>query len=240
MTDDDRNHVPDADQRHMDEFISIVAHDLRTPLTSIRGYAQLMLRQRRGAAADGDADALAQSLGTIIDQADRLAEKTEELLEVSRIRLRRMAFKPSQVDLAAAVRAAAAALPGVRVDLHVPDAGPTVNGDSTRLQRALSDVLSFLAAWGGSEPLAVHVSAHDAGAVLVAEGGGEPLSAEETTRLLYELVRPTDTSGGWRLANVRLFIARGVAEAHGGSLEVQSPAPGTGRGISLTLTLPVS
>lgn len=236
----------DVDEREMDEFISILAHDLRTPLTSIRGYAQLMLRQRRTANAEqqgSDDDPIGGGLRIIMEQSDRLAGLTDLLLDVSRIRLGRVALRQGQVDLAAVVRATIAGLPGVEFNVASPEAGPLVEGDATRVQQMVEALLRFLAARGGSERVDVRIDANggeDGLVSLVAEGGGAALGADEVEHLLHRLVRPAATVAQWELAHPELVIARGVAEAHGGALSVISPIDGTERGVRLTLSLPAA
>jgi hypothetical protein len=101
-------------------------------------------------------------------------------------------------------------------------------------------LLRFLASRGGSERVSVQIGVVDGTASLVTEGGGDAMSAEETEWLLHRLVRPGPTATGWQLAHPELFIARGVAEAHGGSLSAASPINGSARGVRLTLALPAA
>ncbi|HEU5318657.1 MAG TPA: HAMP domain-containing sensor histidine kinase [Chloroflexota bacterium] len=231
----------DDDHRQLDEFISLLAHDLRTPLTSIRGYAQLMLRQRRGATEGGrDDDTVSDGLRIIMEQADRLASMTELLLDVSRIRRQRVGLNTrNPVDLSATLRTAAAALSGVQVAIHAPEHGPQLTADGARVQQIIVAMLRFLAVRGGSEPVSATVQVSDGAVTLAADGAGDPLDSEAAKRLLHQLVEPAPSASGWQLARTDLFVARGMAEAHGGSLTVESPPDGAGRGVRLTLTLPL-
>jgi signal transduction histidine kinase len=221
-----------AERRELDEFISLLAHDLRTPLTSIRGYAQLLLRQRRNAAPD---DSLAGGLRTIMEQADRLAGLTDVLLDVSRVRLGRVALRRSEVDLAAVVRLAIAAQ-RAEVELDAPESGPTLNADAQRIQQAISAVLRYLRPRDGR--IVARLSAPSACATLTIQSDAAPLTSEQRDQLFLRLVEQASTASGWQLAHPDLYVAHGVTQAHGGTLDVESPLDGTNHGIRFTLTLP--
>src|SRR3954454_20265440 len=116
--------------RELCDFVSIVAHDLRTPLTSIRGFAQLLQRQAR--AQDGKS--LRASLDTIVQQADRLAEYTEWLLEIARLETGRGALARPRVDLEHVAREVAPAL-GLALAFTRPnDDAPVVDADQRRVR----------------------------------------------------------------------------------------------------------
>ncbi len=90
--------------RARDEFLSIASHELRTPVTSIKGYAQMLLR---AVGRDGGITERHRSfLRTIDDATDRLTLLTSDLLDVSRIRLGQLPLRPRPIDLAECVRAA--------------------------------------------------------------------------------------------------------------------------------------
>ncbi len=223
----------DGELHELDEFISLLAHDLRTPLTSIRGYAQLLLRQRRDAPAD---DSIASGLRTIMDQADRLAGMTDILLDVSRVRLKRIALRRTDVNLASAVRLAIA---NVHVDaaFDALDDGPMIDADAQRVQQVVVTLLRYLR----DRAARIQLKLVDRVNAVVLSVEGEGLRANGTggegaAALFQHLVRRADTAAGWQLAHPDLYVAHGVAEAHGGSLSVQ--ATKKKGGLRFTLTLP--
>ena len=221
----------DGELHELDEFISLLAHDLRTPLTSIRGYAQLLLRQRRDAPPD---DSIAGGLRTIMDQADRLAAMTDILLDVSRVRRKRVALRRSDVNLAAATGLAIA---NTQVDATVdgPESGPTINADAQRVQQVVATLLRYLRERGAQ----IRITLVDRGADAILTVQGEGLDAgglASDDALFHRLVQRDENAAGWQLAHPDLYVARGVAEAHGGSLDVQATKKRDG--LRFTLTLP--
>ena len=229
------------EQHELDEFISLLAHDLRTPLTSIRGYAQLMQRNRTGTVAvDG---AIASGLQTIIEQSDRLSAMTNVLLDISRVRLQRIALIPTRVDLASALRVALGAWRAERLppalELETPSLYATA--DAKRVPQMARVLLDFFAyRTDPSVAVVCRLSREGEQAALVVEDRGDPLAPLERARLFDQLLEDPSLTAERRLARADLYILRGVAEARGGSVVVESPVPETGQGVRLALRLPLA
>jgi two-component system, OmpR family, sensor kinase len=230
-----------AEQHELDEFISLLAHDLRTPLTSIRGYAQLLMRQRPGQPPLDPT--LASGLQTIIEQSDRLSGLTNLLLDVSRVRLGRVALRRAEVDLTHAVRAVVSSWPepGAIDEPEGMDAVLMASADSTRVQQMVRALLQYVTAReGGQSRVRLRLTPTPPDVALTIEDDGDVLDPEGAGKLFNQLVVPTSGTGGWRLAHPELFIVRGLAEAHGGGLEAVSPVPDSERGLRITLRLPAA
>lgn len=235
-------------QRELDEFISLLAHDLRTPLTSIRGYSQLLLRQISSHGAD--AERLRGGLNTVIQQADRLSDLTNVLLDIARVRTGRLALRRGAVDMAHVARSvleATLSRPNAPlVHLDAPPSGPMVDGDSQRITQAIRSLVDFsIERTPPSHAVTIRLTtlpkAGPARLVEIAVSDEGPLlTRDEASRLLHQLVKPAQGGPMERaLGQFDLYIARGIAETHGGSIEVESPAPGTSFGAGLTLRLPL-
>lgn len=227
-------------ERETHEFISLLAHDLRTPLTSIRGYTQLMLRLRPGQPPLDPS--IESGLTTIIEQSDRLAAMTNMLLDVCRIRLERVALRSTAVDVSSVVRAVLTGS-SVEHEIDAPDRGPLIAADGSRVQQMITTMVTFLSGRnGGTLPLRVSVGEQDSGgagsAVVTLRDGGSPLEPELASHLFDRLARKQPDSEVWQLAHPDLFVAHGIARAHGGAIECRSPVEAD-RGVELTLTLPV-
>src|SRR6058998_1089915 len=139
-------HVEDRrlEQRYRElcDFVSLVAHDLRTPLTAIRGYAQL-LRRQTGAETQ---TALRSGLDTIMLQSDRLAEYTEWLLEIARLETGRVALLRTRVDFESVVREEVAALGAPATFSSGRNGAPiVVDADMRRLRQMVRAMAAFAA-----------------------------------------------------------------------------------------------
>jgi K+-sensing histidine kinase KdpD len=226
-------------QQEHHEFLSLTAHDLRTPLAAIRGYAQLLLRRTHV-----DEPPLQRAgLETIIQQTDRLTALTDMLLDVARIQTRRMAMRRVTADVGQVVRQAVARLKDrsdtTRIEIVGPETGPVLLVDVSRLAQITEGLLAFAierTPQGGSVTLQITPTA--AGVQLAVVDGGPALGAEERLRLFDQLVAISSHGTGRALGHIGLYIARGVAEAHGGWARAESPAPGREAGARLVVWLP--
>ena len=219
------------------DFVSLVSHELRSPLASVIGSARtLQARWRELAPEHRDA-----FLAVIADETSRLATLIGDVLDTSRIEAGTFAYTFRDVDVGALVHetVAAAALgqDEVRLDAAVRDPLPRVRGDADRLRQVLTNLIDNAVKYsppGGEVRVDAYANSH---AVLVQVSDSGPGIASADQRLIFEKfgrVTGTDAKPGTGLG---LFIARSIAEAHGGTIEVRS-APG--RGATFTVALPAA
>ena len=219
------------------EFLAVVSHELRMPLTSIRGAATALL----DAAPDLDPAEIRQFHRIIVDQADHMRELIGDLLDVARIETGTLSVDPQPVDVAALVDRARNAFisSGVCNDLaiDVPPGLPSVLADRRRIVQVISNLLSN-AARHSPESSMITLRAAAAGVhveVSVADQG-RGIPAEDLPRLF----RRFSQRGGRDLAGdtgLGLAICKGIVEAHGGRIQAESEGPGLG--TRFVFTLPV-
>jgi signal transduction histidine kinase len=210
-----------------DNFLSMVSHDLRTPMTGIKAYASIM-REKVGAIAEADQK---KYLDIIIQQSDRLILLINDLLDVQRFEAGRMSLEMQDLDLvplvdrAAEAFAGACALKNIRLEKALPGGPIIVPGNEDRLEQVLANLLSnackFTPANGSILVTAETIfrdGASPAARVSVMDTG-PGIPAELRTRLfekfsqLRELVRNRDQGSGLGLA-----LARQIVEYHGGRI----------------------
>lgn len=230
-------------ERQREEFLSVASHELRTPVASIKGYAQMLLRaQQRGRL---DPERLDQSLGTIDHEVGRLTGLINDLLDVSRIRTGRLTLQPARIDLAQAVDDLLCRFATRLDDRHRLEASflarPLwVDADLPRLEQILLNVLENAAKYspaGGA--IRVRALAEDGDAVVSVADEGIGIAPEEQAGIFAPYARgrnaAAESFGGLGLG---LYISRTLAEQHGGALSVFSE--GEGRGTSFSLRLPLT
>ncbi|HVG60190.1 MAG TPA: GAF domain-containing sensor histidine kinase [Hyalangium sp.] len=223
-----------------DEFLQVAAHELRTPMTSLKLHLQTMLR----AANTLGPELSVEKLRTQLEAADRIAGKMSvlisELLDISRITSGNLHLTLEEVDLGAVVREVASRFEAqaaqARSSLHV-SASTLIVGhwDRLRLEQVVGNLLSNAIKYGAGTP--VHIEAGAAGdrARLSVRDGGIGISQEALPRLFGRFERAVSGRhyGGLGLG---LYITRQIVEALGGAVSVESAL---GQGATFTVSLPL-
>jgi len=218
------------------DFVSLVSHELRSPMAAVIGAART-LQDRWRTLAPEQREAF---LALIADETNRLAALIGDVLDTSQIEAGTFSYSFSDVDLGRlvedAVATASVGQDAVRLRASVASPLPPIRGDRERLRQVLSNLIDNAVkyspddgevevhAWPENGQLRISVSDH---------GPGIP---HEQQRLIFEKFGRADVSGSKPGTGLGLFIARSIAEAHGGTLDVRSRPDG---GATFTLSLPV-
>jgi signal transduction histidine kinase len=219
------------------DFVSLVSHELRTPMAAVIGSARTLQQRWR----ELSADQRESFLELIAGETNRLAELISDVLDTSRIEAGTFTFRFRDVDLAQLVNdvVATAQLGQDEVRLHasVDDLLPEIRGDAERLRQVLTNLVDNAIKYSpaGGE---VEVRAYrEDGCVRIDVSDRGPGIAKEDQKLIFEKFgRVTGTGATRPGTGLGLFIARSIAEAHGGVLEVRSTPE---QGATFTLELPL-
>jgi signal transduction histidine kinase len=222
------------------QFVSSVSHELKTPLTSIRMFAETMLMGRTA-----DPKAQADYLHTIVSESERLTRLLNNVLEFSRIEQGTMAYQFGPTSLSDVVSAAVRALEyplareGFQFHVDAPDGLPMVNADRDALQQAILNLLSNAMKYSGDQRVIdLRVREHNGQAVIQVADHGIGIAAEEHGRIFEKFYRvPTASSKLIAGTGLGLTLVAHVAKAHGGHVDVRS-ALGEGSTFSIHLPLP--
>ena len=238
--------VFEAERRTVDElrrlsalradFVSLVSHELRSPMAAVIGAARtLQARWRELSPEQREA-----FLSLIGDETNRLAALIGDVLDTSRIEAGTFSYSFGEVDVGELVEdlvaSAALAQDEVPVRASISRPLPTIRGDRDRLRQVVSNLIENGVKYSpAGQPLDVQASASN-GVVRIDVKDRGPGVPREQQRLIFEKFgrarNPTGTPG----SGLGLFIARSIAEAHGGTVDVVS-APG--EGATFRLELPV-
>jgi signal transduction histidine kinase len=217
------------------DFVSLVSHELRTPMAAVIGSAQTLQQRWR----ELTADQRESFLELIAGETGRLATLISDVLDTSRIDAGTFTFRFSDVDLGELVRDSVAAAEvssdEVALRAEVQEPLPVVRGDPERLRQVLMNLIDNAIKYSpAGDRVDVHAYAED-GRVRVDVRDRGPGIAREDQRLIFEKFGRVTTGNTRPGTGLGLFIARSIAEAHGGTLEVAS-APE--HGAVFTLELP--
>jgi len=227
-----------------DDFLSIAAHELKTPLTPLRLQTRSILRAlQKGGEAVPTAERTRRSIETIEQSVIRLERLIDNLLDLSQIRVGRLALEREELDLAAIVREAAdrlrtaAEAAGSTIEVRA-DAPVLGRWDRLRLDQAISNILTNAIKYGAGRPIEIDVSGDDhRGRFTVADHGiGIEPGAQARIFDRFERLAPVRHFGGFGLG---LWIVRKIVEAHGGQIQVWSrPNEGSRFTVDLPRTAP--
>jgi signal transduction histidine kinase len=220
------------------DFVSLVSHELRSPMAAVIGSART-LQQRWRELSPEQRDAFLALIG---DETNRLAVLVADVLDTSRIEAGTFSYSFTDVDLASLLRDAVAAAElgqdEVPLDLEVSEPLPPLRADPERLRQVVANLLDNAIKYsphGG--PVEVRAWAEN-GHLSVAVRDHGPGVAPEHFKLIFEKFG-RGGSGTKPGTGLGLFIARSIAEAHGGSVQVAS-ADGGGALFLLKLPIPTS
>ena len=225
--------------RNKDEFLAMLAHELRNPLAPIYNAVQLMRRKRF------DDPQLAWSRDVIERQVAHLSRLVDDLLDVSRITRGKINLTKESLDVNSLIaRAVETTHPLIAERAHdlvveVPDEPVRVLGDPTRLTQALGNVLSNAAKYtdrGGRIAIAVRLDGAEVAIRVRDTGEGIPA---DLLPVIFNLFTQLDRTSGHAQGGlgIGLALVRRLVEMHGGSVTAHSD--GVGKGSEFVIRLPV-
>lgn len=228
--------------RARDEFLSIASHELKTPLTPLLLQIHTLEKKLPEYAREERRGWLAERLGTIRRQGERLNRLISELLDISRIIGGRLQLAHEPLDMTALVQEIVAdfkeqgeltrAKSEVRLHLDSPISG---QWDRMRLEQVITNLLSNALKYGAGKPVTVSTEARGGVARLIVEDRGIGIAPQDHQRIFGRFERAVSARhyGGLGLG---LFIVRQLLEAMGGTIQVASAL---GEGARFTVELPL-
>ena len=226
--------------RVRDEFMSIASHELKTPLTTLK--LQVQIRQRKlekGDFSHFTPEKITKMVADDDRQITRLTRLVEDILDVSRMGLGKLALNPEIMDLREMAQevierlSAQFQFAGTMVTLEAPE--PVVGvWDHFRTEQILINLLSNAMKYGPNRPVVIQVlqTEKEAELSVIDQGIGIDLKDQERIFLQFERAVPSTGVSGLGLG---LFIVRQLVEAHGGTIQLKSQL---GEGSTFTVRLP--
>lgn len=202
-------------------FISIISHELRTPVALIKGYVGTLRRED----ADWDPEIVGDSLQVIEEEADRLAQLIDDLLDASRLQAGALVLDSSEVALDSIagrlVERFRTQSEQHNFEIFFPPVFPLVVGDEQRLTQVVSNLLSNAVKYspkGGKVTLRGSLLPGEVVVCVTDEGSG--INREDMPRIFDRFYRSSEAARKTQGAGLGLFLAKAVVEAHGGRIWV--------------------
>ncbi|MPZ23891.1 MAG: PAS domain S-box protein [Dehalococcoidia bacterium] len=221
------------------QFLSIASHELKTPLTTVKGYTQLLLRR----ISDTDPALSGEILGLIDREANRMAEMVNDMLDITRIEHGRLELERRSFDLNQAVRESVEQVSIAldhQFDFSLEEGTPAIEvvGDRMRVQQVVTNLLNNAAKYSGERRKAlVRLDRRDGEAIVEVQDLGIGIPGEQQPHVFELFFRGANLLGEHRGGmGLGLYISRSIIEAHGGSIGVASEV---GQGSTFHFTLPL-
>jgi PAS domain S-box-containing protein len=222
-----------------DQLLTMVSHELKTPLTSLMGYAHLL--QRHQTAELLASERLQQAVKVIVEQAQRLNVLIEGLLDLSRIQAGSLSLARERFDLTALMREVADEFRPVlerhSLTLSAPDEPTLISGDMLRLRHTLQQLIQNAISYsprGGPIEVRIQPQPEQICLSVSDQGIGVPAAAQKQIfERFYRAgnVNPSQISG----FGVGLYVVHEIVTRHGGTVSVSSAE---GQGSTFTICLP--
>jgi two-component system, OmpR family, sensor histidine kinase VicK len=217
-------------ERKQREFLEMVAHDLRSPLTSIKGFAQLM--QRREAY-------LPAGINAILAQVQRMERLLGDVLDITRLDQRRQGLVITEADLTKIARSVISSANEFRgtgeLHLNAPEEPLIGRWDKGRLAHVLDNLVSNALTYAPDGDITVRLDRNEDHVIIEVTDEGPGIEPEHLPHIFDRFYRTPDQHAKGRGVGLGLTIARGLVQEHGGKIEVHSVA---GSGSTFRVTLP--
>lgn len=211
--------------RLKDEFLSMASHELKTPLTAVKGFSQLLLRRANKTGALDERTR--RALETIDEKVNYMSRLIEDLLDLSRVETDRLDLRPTATDLVALARSTTAELQ-MTTDLHAIELQtdlPSLVGywDAGRLEQVLINLVDNAIKYSpNGGPVVVQVDQADGWANVSVSDRGIGIAPESRRRLFERFYRAHEASTDIGGLGLGLYLSSEILRRHGGQIGVHS------------------
>lgn len=225
--------------RLRDQFLTLAAHELKTPLSAIQGHVELL--QRRLARDNPLSPRDQRTLKIIADQTNRLSTLVRSLLDLSRIERGQLAIERAPLDVAALVERVVQEMQPIleqrEIELQRPRDAVIIDGDEARLEQVFVNLLQNAVKYSAADsPVQVRVDQQGPAACIAVRDWGIGIPSAALPQLFERYFRATNVESGSVVGmGIGLSVVKDIVELHGGQVLVESAE---GSGSTFTVCLP--
>jgi PAS domain S-box-containing protein len=218
-----------------DTFISIISHELKTPVALIKGYASTLRRED----VQWERNVVEDSLSVIEEEADRLTALIDDLLDASRLQAGGLSPIYGEVDIprlaARVAERLARQFPERSIRADFPKQFPVVSADELRITQVITNLVSNAVKYSSPDtPVVIRGAAAQDEVTVTVEDRGYGIEQKDIPHVFDRFYRAPDTAKRIKGAGLGLYLAKAVVEAHRGRIWIDSQ-PGKGTRVSFSL-----
>lgn len=228
----------EEERRQFVRFLSVVAHDLQSPLVATQSLFFYMLDGYTGDITDGQKDLMQRGVRRI----DELLTLITDLLDIPRIEAGQLEREMQEISLNGVVKQAIVGLDsvarqkGIELKVELPESSPRVYASSRRLQQVLNNLIANAVNYTREGMALVRVNEHESEVAVEVIDTGIGVPPDELPRLFDDFFR--GSNAGKKGTGLGLSISKRIVQAHGGKIWAESPCTETGTGSRFVFTLP--
>jgi len=231
----DITHFRQADEMKT-TFISVVSHELKTPVALIKGYVGTLRRED----ARWDRKIVNESLQVIEEEADRLGIYIENLLDATRLQANSFSLKRTDIQLATVIERVAERLQTQTTTHQIvtdiqPDL-PVLLADEIRINQLLSNLVSNSIKYSPNGKIEISAETHGDNIVVCVSDEGPGISPGDAPFVFDRFYRSADATKQTKGAGLGLYLAKAIVESHGGRIWID---PEKGKGACVCFSLPI-
>ncbi len=230
----DITHFRQADELKS-EFVSIISHELKTPVALIKGYVSTLRRDD----VEWDCSVMDSSLQVIEEEADRLTGLIENMLDATRLQMNGMQLKKADINLYQLVNRLVERFQvqteGHQITINIPEDFPIVMADEPRLEQVLSNLISNAIKYAPHGSIRISGQTLSDQIVICVSDEGPGIAAGDLPHIFDRFYRAKETSRKTKGAGLGLYLARAIVEAHGGRMWADAK---TDQGARICFSLP--
>ena len=225
-------------RRQFVRFLSIVAHDLQSPLVATQSILSYIADGYTGDITEGQKDLLQRGIRRI----DELLVLITDLLDIPRIEAGQLVREMQDLSLNGVVKQAVVGLDrvarqkGLELKIELPETSPKITASSRRLQQVLNNLISNAINYTHDGTVLVRMKEHENEIAVEVIDTGIGIPPDELPKIFDDFFR--GKKAGKKGTGLGLSISKRIVEAHGGKLWAESPCVETGTGSKFTFTLP--
>jgi signal transduction histidine kinase len=226
------------ERRHFVRFLSVVAHDLQSPLVATQSLLSYILDGYTGEITEGQKDLMQRGIRRI----DDLLTLITDLLDIPRIEAGEIKREMREISLNDVVKKATdgldnlASQKGITLNVELPELSPKIVASSRRLQQVITNLVSNAINYTRDGSVLVKITEDDGAARFEVIDTGVGILPNELPKLFEDFFRGSNV--GAKGTGLGLSISKRIIEAHGGKIWVESPVPETGKGSKFVFMLP--
>jgi PAS domain S-box-containing protein len=216
-------------------FISVISHELKTPVALIKGYVCTLLRED----AKWDSDFVKESLTIIEEESDRLNILIENLLDATRLQAGGVSLKKSDVDIPAVAKRLATRFQTQtdkhKITIDFPKKFPEVFADESRIEQIINNLISNSIKYAESGEICISGEVRKDNVIICVSDEGEGIAQQDMPYIFDRFYRSSDAMRTKKGAGLGLYLAKSIAEAHNGRIWVDTDYK---KGAKICFSLP--